>query len=357
MTMRPALLTLVLAASLLFVFPRAGVADPLQEAQRLYGASEYGAAERVLTRAIQATPLRRDLYLGLARTLNMLERFEEAAFVYQLFISHPRLAAGATQPSQRVLDEYAGVRGARENPDRAPEPPSSQEQALAAFEARLEQGPIVSGRAGDAWGFLETLLRTGFARPELHDLRVALAEALVEEITDQSPTNAHLLPPLSWEAWELQRLRVERLRTLEEALLQTDPDHHLPAMYLVMIDHIAEGQLLALQGDADASLAAFERATEIAPGNMPAWIGRLNAHLARGDGSERAAASFAGLRHLACERGEGLDVLIHFNARLARTDEAVRQAAEDVVFWLHQQTRPREERRPHPICSIQRAPR
>lgn len=353
--MRSALITLALAAALSAALPARASADtPLQEAQRHYSAGDYAAAEGVLTRAIQANPLQRDYYLGLARTLNLMERFEEAAFVYMLYLNHADLNSSGDRPSQRVLQEYAGVQSEREHPERAPAPPETQEAALTVLEERMETGPIVSGRAGDAWGFLETLLRTGYARPELQLIRENLADSLRRELLTASPLDATLLPSLSWEGWELQELRLERLRQLDEELSATNPEYTPRAEGLDLIDHLATGQLKALQGEHEAALAAFKEAVATAPDSAAALTGLLNVYDSRRTNNAETDQALSTLRRLICERQEHIDVLLYYNALFADSDEAVERASQDIARWFTSQMRHRQERSPHPVCSLQR---
>ena len=277
---------------------RGGEPDVVQRMVRLVQEERFEEARTLVVNAIQREPLRRELYLGHARILLAMQAFEEASFAYELYLRHPALlaqAGGQAQPSPRVLEEVRRARAGRQAPDAPLRLPDAQEAAFEAIQGLVRRGPVVAGRPGDVVTMYATLLRAGFAHPDLHALRGQIVEALVREI-DAVWSCSDAAVPVGEEAfWRVHRERYDHL----EALSATLGGQRLPTPQIAptLGRSLVDGQLALWNQDGERAATAFGEALRVDARCIPAQLGRLNALHAMGPaGRPRAREALVGLR-------------------------------------------------------------
>jgi tetratricopeptide (TPR) repeat protein len=181
----------------------------LEAANASYNASEYDEAARGFVAAIQERPQRPVPYRNLARTHFWQGEYTEAVAYYDMYL---RLAREADDVEQVQSERRLASSRAGGEPWTAPE---SQQMALKALEDQLQDGPAYTRGAGGAWGLYQTLLRTGFARPELSRLRRRLVARLLDEFEGILVPQANQpTPRLDLQDWQLQKERLEAASTL-----------------------------------------------------------------------------------------------------------------------------------------------
>jgi tetratricopeptide (TPR) repeat protein len=297
--MRSALLALALLVAPLHALaqtPTGSVSEGVrlwETARVLYADQRFEEARPLLIEAVQADPLNAGYYLGLARTVFWLGEYDLAVFYYDLYLGElaARIASDAPARNRpdRVRDERNSANASRENPDAPLVLPSAQEQARAALDQRMVAGPILVTSGGGAVSVYEALLRAGYARPDLVDVRARLASALVREATTIVPTTGTRLPALRFDEWEAQRHRWSLATQLaaapeaavEPAIAGTEPADPAP----VVVDGVnttahtllCDAQLQFMNQNWERSRELFELALVANPDLLPAYAGRLNA--------------------------------------------------------------------------------
>ena len=284
-------------------------AEPWDEARRLYGQGEYDAAARYIVEAIQRSPLEPRYYLGLARTENWRGNFDAAVGYYDIYLGELAQYLGAGLAPQdrldRVREERDSANQEREQPDADVEMPSSQQSARRALDERIASGPILTETGGGAHSLYRSLLRTGYARPDLAEVRVRLADALLRELLQATPTDRAVMPVLSLRAWETQSARLDAWLALAEGRADVEDGERVWAEAMT---HFFQGQRMALNGSALDALDAFEAAVRLDPGLLPGHLGRLNAFIDSGLAGQPDAAAALDEARAAITEGDGVRV-------------------------------------------------
>ncbi|QDG52591.1 hypothetical protein FIV42_18165 [Persicimonas caeni] len=196
--------------------PTDGYDVVIKVANSAYNDGKYKEAARGFIQAIQSRPERAVPYRNLARTYFWQSQYAEAVAYYDMYL---RLATDADDRKQVQSERRLASSRAGEQVWTTPEP---QRQALGALEEQLEKGAAYAPGGGGAWGLYNTLLRTGFAQPELAKLRRRLVSKLLDEFEGTLVPDANQpTPRLDLDAWQLQQERLEAARQLthDEALL------------------------------------------------------------------------------------------------------------------------------------------
>lgn len=283
--------------------------EPWEEARRFYGAGEYDSAARYIVEAIQRSPLEPRYYLGLARTENWRGNFDVAVYYYDVYLNELADQLPDSLPPQdrvdRVREERDSANEQREDASADAGPPSNQEAARRALEERIASGPALTETGGGALALYRSLLRTGYARPDLVRLRRGMADGLLRELLERTPVDRAVMPVLSLRAWDTQATRLDAWI----ALSQMDPEPDEAAIaWAEAMGHFVRGQRAALNGNAPDALDAFDAAIAIAPELLPAHLGRLNAFVDSGlAGHEDASAALVAAR-AAIQEGDGVRV-------------------------------------------------
>jgi tetratricopeptide (TPR) repeat protein len=316
-------------------------ADELWESGRsAYAASEWAEARTSILAAIQARPSSAEYYLGLARTLFQMRRFDEAVFYYDLYIQHFGPVLPASTPARnsvaRAREERQTANQARSNPRAEVPQPEGQAEARAAMLGRIEQGSILTAGGGGAAAMYDALIRSGYARPDLIDLRRRLAEALLQEAELFVPADRAVMPALSMAQWEIQRDRMRRHQALVGEGPTTPADGSTPRDRAQAMRRVAEGQIHALNDNHARALEHFQAATEADPTMLPAWMGRLNAHhqLANADGATRDALLTAFEAQVRAQHPAALGVVTLYRAAFISQSGQRQQAVESLVELL-----------------------
>lgn len=295
--MRSALLALVLmlAPAVALAQNAAVTTDPVAAARHyemarvLYAEQRFEEARPLLTQAVQADPLNAAYYLGLARTVFWLGEYDLAVFYYDLYLGElaPYIADDAparNQPS-RVRDERESANASRAEPGAAVVVPSAQEQARAALQQRLVDGPVLAVNGGGAVSVYEALLRSGYARPDLIEIRAQLASALVREAAAITPHTSPIVPSLEFAEWEAQRRRWSLATAFSAPPTASAETGGAEVAGPVVVDGVnttaqtllCDAQLQFMNQNWERARELFEQAAASNPDLLPAHSGRLNA--------------------------------------------------------------------------------
>jgi tetratricopeptide (TPR) repeat protein len=178
---------------------------------RAYNEGRYDEAEQAFIEAIQYRPEQPELYRNLARTYFWKNDYSAATAYYDFYLRLMPLASDAEQI--RAERRLASTRAGGE----AWTMPESQRLALQALQNELAEGRAFTAGGGGAWGLYRTLLRMGYAQPELSTLRRDLLRRLVDEFEGLLIAGEHqVAPALELEDWRQQNERLSAARTLSE---------------------------------------------------------------------------------------------------------------------------------------------
>jgi tetratricopeptide (TPR) repeat protein len=313
-------------------------AERWEEARSYYAEGDFEAALPGAIAAVQQAPAAPEYYLGAARILFQMERYDEAVFYYDIYIQHfgPILPADTPERNRltRAREERTTANNSRTTPSSAVPEPAGQGEARAALVARIAEGIAITPTGGGALAIYDALLRTGYARPDLLTLRSELRACILEEASLFVAVNRAAMPALSIEEWEVQRTRMQRYVDLAPEPLPTasgQPREVANAGLGLAMLELAQGQLRYLNQDFTAAAERFGAALTAQPDFLPAHVGRLNALFSaeRGLTSEahQALAAFQTLAEASATDPEiGLLASIYEAAFVAQSgdrDEAI----------------------------------
>lgn len=179
-------------------------ASAVKEGNASYNAGDYAAAQRWYVQAIQADPNQPAPYRNLARAYFWQDQYAAASTYYDHYLRLAPLDAADVEQikAERKLASDRASGDTWMIPD-------NQRLARQALDTELQSGKAYTDGGGGAWGLYETLLRTGYAQPDLAQLRATLAQRLVAEFeTLLQPQGTDLVPQLSFEAWQVQSQRL-----------------------------------------------------------------------------------------------------------------------------------------------------
>lgn len=179
----------------------------LLEGRDAYNSDNLEGARRAFTTAIQAMPEAPAGYRNLARTLYWMGEYGEATAFYDHYL------ALAPEAEDRATIEQERRATASRSGGEEWELPGDQRMALRSLERELADGRGITAGGGGAWGLFQTLLRMGYAAPELAILRRELEEKLYEEFEERLAPEDGFLPVLRSDGWDVQ---AERLGAIEE---------------------------------------------------------------------------------------------------------------------------------------------
>src|SRR5690554_3064428 len=205
------------AACLMLATPAIAAAEPdavstiEKAANQAYNQGDYAAAADQYRALIQAQPDHALAYRNLARSYFWQSIYPEAVVYYDFYL---RLAPdaddlGQVQSERRLSASRAGTQVWRT--------PAAQAQALDALNTSLEDGLGLTTGEGGAWGIYQTLLRTGYAQPELAGLKRRLVRKLLNEFVGLLVPDANQpAPRLELADWTLQLERLDAARSLND---------------------------------------------------------------------------------------------------------------------------------------------
>lgn len=299
----------VVAMSLLVAAPAAAQvgpeeADPWQRGRDLYRAEQYTQAVPYLIEAIHRDPARGEYYLALARTYYWADQYDLAVLYYDLYLDtfagRAELTAVARNRRAAIMDERDAANAARRTPATPAALPEAQSTIRAALDAKLGEGVAMTATGGGAVALYQSLLRSGYANPDLAGLRARLRTALLDEAYLFVPARARSMPALSLQEWETQRRRLQLWRELAGG---SGGGSTADLNRASVAADVAEGQIAYLNQDFDRALSLFRRAHGADAAYMPGILGALNALYRSANGisgwqtlladAERAAAGDA----------------------------------------------------------------
>lgn len=284
--------------------------DPWEDGRAFYSEGNYGEARRYIIEAIQRDPDVPLYYLGLARCEYWLGHFDAAVYYYDVYLND---LASVPVANRRDADMPESVRGerdaanaARQSPTSSASAPQAAVAARAAFDARIQEGPILTSTGGGAVAMYEGMLRSGYANPDLDEVRERLAAAIMDEaggvVVDHQPA----LPVLTLTQWETQLARLEwwlalvpsaggsANGSLPPSAVDATTAESLGRRARVQA-HIAlaNGQVQYLNQNYAAAAEHFRSAFELQSDLIPAHIGRLNALARLGNAAHTAEPEIA----------------------------------------------------------------
>ena len=236
--------------------PADGYKATIKAANVAYTAGNYQEAADGYVEAIQTRPQTAVPYRDLARTYFWQSQYAAAVAYYDTYL---RLADEDVEDRKQVQSErrLASTRAG----DEPYSLPDSQKRAQESLEDHLQQGAAYSRGGGGAWGLYQTLLRTGYAQPDLASLRRRLVRKLLDEFEGKLVAESgQPVPQLGLEDWQLQKQRLEAARKLAE-----DP---------IVVEAIERRKLLVdtslalLNGAYQEAIASAKNAIETNP-DMP----------------------------------------------------------------------------------------
>ncbi len=239
--------------ALIVLFPAVGWAlswdESMKVANAAYNKGDYASASKSYVAAIQKEPRRAEAYRNLARSLFWMDTYSRAVVFYDNYL---RLADPAAADIEQIKAERSLA--ASRSADEVWVIPEDQRLARAALQKELEAGRFYAKGGGGAWALYETLLRTGYAQPDLVDVRVLLSQGLLNQFeSDLLPAENELMPNLDLEQWQLQSERLDAAREVSSDPAVRDIISRRAAIVETGI------ALLTNQADDAAKLAAVAR--------------------------------------------------------------------------------------------------
>jgi tetratricopeptide (TPR) repeat protein len=186
-------------------------ADAFRRGNSAYNSERYDEARELYIKAVQADPERPAAYRNLARAYFWLDQYAAAVLHYDHYL---RLAPEASD-AEKIKSER------RLAADRAGESvwtlPESQQLTRTALDKALEDGAAFTEGGGGAWGLYQTLLRTGYAQPDLAQIRMRMARRLVDEYEAVLAVEAgQPTPNLSLADWQVEIARLANARSVAD---------------------------------------------------------------------------------------------------------------------------------------------
>ncbi len=196
--------------------PPSGYDTVIKAANSAYNAGDYKTAVDGYVQAIQQRPSKPVPYRNLARAYFWQSNYAEAVVHYDNYL---HLATDAkdrpqVQSERRLAASRAGGTGWTM--------PEAQRRALDMLQDKLDNGVAYAHGAGGAWGVYQTLLRTGYAQPDLARLQRVLVKKLLDEYEGLLvPDSGQPMPRLDLQQWQDELARLDAIRHLsdDEAML------------------------------------------------------------------------------------------------------------------------------------------
>ena len=286
----------------------ADAAAAWEQARGLYAAQLFEDAIPFAIEAIQANPQEPTYYVGLARLYFQTASYGRALVYYDLYLND--LVPAMTGP---IDERYDPVRVAAERAAAAQQPSegpafASQDAIRRSFDTRMASGMVLSATGGGAWSDYQALLRSGYARPDLTDLRSELRSALLAEAEEVVPPDAGQLATLTSEQWEAQCSRLSNAIALLDFVAGT-----VPAQASMQAQHaLCRGQRQFLNLNYELAADEFRAAIGQLPDYVPAHMGLLNSLYQLSWNGELSSDEWVGvvgsLEALLAEDGDDLNV-------------------------------------------------
>ncbi|TXC75963.1 hypothetical protein FRC91_10725 [Bradymonadales bacterium TMQ1] len=244
----------------------------LAQGTSAYNGGDYETARQRFIEAVQVLAERAEAYRNLARANFWMERYAEATHHYDHYL---RLAPQASDSEQirserRMAATQAGGEGYVV--------PGSQRQALDALERELNRGQALTASGGGAYGLYRTVLRMGYAAPELGSVQARLAQRLLDEHDARLLGQASgLVPTLTQADWAVQRERLQLASELAMDELVADMVERR-LMVVEAAEALVDGRYEraarrageAAEANPDLRFVGFYRVAALAAGAQPA---------------------------------------------------------------------------------------
>lgn len=220
-----------------------------------YNANDYAKAARHYVRAAQLAPQRPQPYRNLARTYFWKKEYTRAVVFYDYYLK--------LVPDARDVQKVKRERklAAQRAGDDVWQRPDSQTRVLSTLRDTLTEGNAYTKGGGGAWALYKTLIRTGYAAPDLARLKQRVRKKLIDEFEGLLMTgSSQPVPILSLEEWQRQQMRLEAARSIaRDSSLQKVIDRRM---------RIVDTAIALLNGRYDDAADLSEEALESNP-DMP----------------------------------------------------------------------------------------
>lgn len=174
------------------------------EGRTAYNNGSYETALEHFIDAAQARPDQPSVYRNIARTYYWMKRYAPAVAYYDMYL---RVAPESAE-TKRITQERRSAED--RTGDTVWKLPDDQKRVYEALQDQLNTGDAYTNGGGGAWALYQTLLRTGYARPDLAELKERLRTKLVDEFEGRlAPQDGQPTPQLSLSEWRLQEERLE----------------------------------------------------------------------------------------------------------------------------------------------------
>lgn len=265
--------------------------DPWSTARDAYRAQDWRAARSYTAAASQRDPKEPRYYLSLARIAFQQAEYEDAVWFYDVFIEYARNRTPAfegTYALNRAEAERKSANARRDDPASAPDEPDAQVRVRKALLSRLNEGPAIRSSGGGALDTFKSLLRLGYANPDLTQLRTAVEDAAGAEADRLLERGRGRLPTLSYQEWKQQAERYEAAYALipppvafeGKGGAKNAADETTPAPKAKAYQKLSQAQRQYLLHNWSTAARLFHEALEIHPTLSLAHQGRMNALLA-----------------------------------------------------------------------------
>jgi tetratricopeptide (TPR) repeat protein len=175
-----------------------------QEGRTAYNNGSYETALDHFIDAAQARPDQPSVYRNIARTYYWMKQYAPAVAYYDMYL---RVAPDSAE-TKRITQERRSA--ADRTGDTVWKLPDDQKRVQEALQEQLNTGDAYTQGGGGAWALYQTLLRTGYARPDLAELKARLRTKLVDEFEARLvPQDGQPTPQLSLSEWRLQEERLQ----------------------------------------------------------------------------------------------------------------------------------------------------
>lgn len=181
--------------------------EVMTRANTAYNDGQYERAQELYIRAIQSEPSRASTYRNLARAYFWQDSYAAAVHYYDHYLT---MEPGADDEEAIRSERRLAASRASDEPWT---PSEAQRLSRQALDRELNSGRAFTDGGGGAWALYETLIRSGYAQPDLAQVRARLTRAIMNEFDAAvMPESGDLVPRLSLEEWQTQAQRLDAAR-------------------------------------------------------------------------------------------------------------------------------------------------
>jgi len=181
----------------------------LEQGRDAYNDNNYAEAAELYTEAAQLLPNRPEAYRNLARTYFWRKDYPRAVVFYDFYL---KLIPDAKDVAKVKRERKLAAQRAG---DDVWQRPDAQKRVSGALRDALTDGDAYTEGGGGAWALYKSLIRTGYAAPDLARLKQRLRKKLVDEFEGLLlPDSDEPVPVLNLQQWQRQQMRLEAARSI-----------------------------------------------------------------------------------------------------------------------------------------------